>query len=158
MPGPGARGRTGHRVPGPHRPRREKSVVRSPTGKAAVTYRVVSGVVRASGDPIGDPEAWPGWAIGPWLAEARAHGSLPAGLARVRTRDVIRGRRSSHGSPGGSPEPASSLARRRRAVETAHSTSIAAIAARCSLPARFSFTSTSATIDAMTAPAVTRAP
>jgi len=25
----------------------------------------------ASGDPIGDPEAWPG-AIEPWLAEARA--------------------------------------------------------------------------------------
>ncbi|WP_237536721.1 phosphatidylglycerol lysyltransferase domain-containing protein, partial [Streptomyces sp. SID5785] len=38
--------------------RREKSVVWSPTGKAAVTYRVVSGVSLASGDPIGDPEAW----------------------------------------------------------------------------------------------------
>ncbi|WP_328783337.1 phosphatidylglycerol lysyltransferase domain-containing protein [Streptomyces canus] len=57
--------------------RREKSVVWSPTGKAAVTYRVVSGVSLASGDPIGDPEAWPG-AIEPWLAEARAHGWLPA--------------------------------------------------------------------------------
>ena len=31
----------------------------------------------ASGDPIGDPEAWPG-AIDPWLAEARAHGWIPA--------------------------------------------------------------------------------
>ncbi|MFF3708515.1 phosphatidylglycerol lysyltransferase domain-containing protein [Streptomyces phaeochromogenes] len=57
--------------------RREKSVVWSPTGKAAVVYRVVSGVSLASGDPIGDPEAWPG-AIDLWLAEARAHGWIPA--------------------------------------------------------------------------------
>ena len=57
--------------------RREKSVVWSPTGKAAVAYRVVGGVSLASGDPIGDPEAWPG-AIAPWLAEARAHGWIPA--------------------------------------------------------------------------------
>ncbi|WP_187285043.1 phosphatidylglycerol lysyltransferase domain-containing protein [Streptomyces sp. OR43] len=59
--------------------RREKSVVRSPTGKAAVAYRVVGGVSLASGDPIGDPEAWPG-AIGPWLAEAREHGWIPAAM------------------------------------------------------------------------------
>ncbi|MFG2358478.1 phosphatidylglycerol lysyltransferase domain-containing protein [Streptomyces sp. NPDC048521] len=57
--------------------RREKSVVWSPTGKAAVAYRVVGGVSLASGDPIGDPEAWPG-AIAPWLAKARAHGWIPA--------------------------------------------------------------------------------
>ncbi|KAA0921412.1 phosphatidylglycerol lysyltransferase domain-containing protein, partial [Streptomyces apricus] len=57
--------------------RREKSVVWSPTGKAAVVHRVVGGVSLASGDPVGDPEAWPG-AIGPWLAEARAHGWIPA--------------------------------------------------------------------------------
>ncbi|MFD5101137.1 phosphatidylglycerol lysyltransferase domain-containing protein [Streptomyces albidochromogenes] len=57
--------------------RREKSAVWSPTGKAAVTYRVVGGVSLASGDPIGDPEAWPG-AIEPWLAEAREHGWIPA--------------------------------------------------------------------------------
>ncbi len=57
--------------------RREKSVVWSPTGKAAVAYRVVGGVSLASGDPLGDPEAWPG-AITPWLAEARAHGWIPA--------------------------------------------------------------------------------
>ncbi|MFH8803578.1 phosphatidylglycerol lysyltransferase domain-containing protein [Streptomyces sp. NPDC017936] len=57
--------------------RREKSVRWSPTGKAAVAYRVVGGVSLASGDPLGDPEAWPG-AIGPWLAEARAHGWVPA--------------------------------------------------------------------------------
>lgn len=57
--------------------RREKSVVWSPTGKAAVAYRVVGGVSLASGDPLGDPEAWPG-AIVPWLAQARAHGWIPA--------------------------------------------------------------------------------
>ncbi|MFB9389415.1 phosphatidylglycerol lysyltransferase domain-containing protein [Streptomyces coeruleoprunus] len=57
--------------------RREKSVVWSPSGKAAVTYRVVNGVSLASGDPIGDPEAWPG-AIEPWLAQAREHGWVPA--------------------------------------------------------------------------------
>ncbi|MET9495528.1 phosphatidylglycerol lysyltransferase domain-containing protein [Streptomyces sp. NPDC006552] len=57
--------------------RREKSVVWSPTGKAAVTYRVIGGVSLASGDPIGDPEAWPG-AIEPWLAQARVHGWIPA--------------------------------------------------------------------------------
>ncbi|MFD3948059.1 phosphatidylglycerol lysyltransferase domain-containing protein [Streptomyces sp. NPDC058579] len=57
--------------------RREKSVVWSPSAKAAVAYRVVGGVSLASGDPIGDPEAWPG-AIEPWLAEAREHGWIPA--------------------------------------------------------------------------------
>ncbi|MEW2165733.1 phosphatidylglycerol lysyltransferase domain-containing protein [Streptomyces sp. NPDC007084] len=57
--------------------RREKSVVWSPTGKAAVAYRVVGGVSLAAGDPLGDPEAWPG-AIEPWLAEAREHGWIPA--------------------------------------------------------------------------------
>ncbi|MDQ1011253.1 lysyl-tRNA synthetase class 2 [Streptomyces sp. V4I23] len=57
--------------------RREKSVVWSPTGKAAVAYRVVGGVSLASDNPIGDPEAWPG-AIEPWLAEAREHGWIPA--------------------------------------------------------------------------------
>lgn len=63
--------------------RREKSVVWSPTGKAAVAYRVVGGVSLASGDPLGDPEAWPG-AIVPWLAEARTHGWIPAWWAPAR--------------------------------------------------------------------------
>lgn len=40
--------------------RREKSVIWSPSEKAAIAYRVVGGVSLASGDPIGDPEAWPG--------------------------------------------------------------------------------------------------
>ncbi|MET7286296.1 phosphatidylglycerol lysyltransferase domain-containing protein [Streptomyces sp. NPDC005573] len=57
--------------------RRDKAVIFSPSGKAALTYRVVSGVSLASGDPIGDPEAWPG-AIDAWLAEARRHAWTPA--------------------------------------------------------------------------------
>ncbi|MFE0420878.1 phosphatidylglycerol lysyltransferase domain-containing protein [Streptomyces sp. NPDC058953] len=57
--------------------RRDKSVVWSPTEKSAVTYRVVGGVSLASGDPIGDPEAWPG-AIDRWLAQAREHGWIPS--------------------------------------------------------------------------------
>jgi lysyl-tRNA synthetase class 2 len=57
--------------------RDDKSVIWSPTGKACVCYRVVSGVMLASGDPIGDPEAWPG-AIGPFLDEAARHAWAPA--------------------------------------------------------------------------------
>jgi lysyl-tRNA synthetase, class II len=57
--------------------RDDKSVIWSPTGKACVSYRVVSGVMLASGDPIGDPEAWPG-AIGPFLDEAARHAWAPA--------------------------------------------------------------------------------
>jgi lysyl-tRNA synthetase, class II len=57
--------------------RRDKSVIWSPSGKSAITYRVLGGVSLASGDPIGDPEAWPG-AIGAWLAEARRHAWVPA--------------------------------------------------------------------------------
>ncbi|MFE5948323.1 phosphatidylglycerol lysyltransferase domain-containing protein [Streptomyces sp. NPDC056480] len=68
--------------------RREKSVVWSPSEKAAVTYRVVGGVSLASGDPIGDPEAWPG-AIEPWLAEAREHGWIPAVMGASEEAGVI---------------------------------------------------------------------
>jgi lysyl-tRNA synthetase class 2 len=57
--------------------RDDKSVIWSPTGKACVCYRVVSGVMLASGDPIGDPEAWPG-AIAPFLDEAARHAWAPA--------------------------------------------------------------------------------
>jgi lysyl-tRNA synthetase, class II len=59
--------------------RTDKAVMFSPTGKAAVTYRALGGVSLASGDPIGDPEAWPG-AIDAWLEEARDHGWVPAVL------------------------------------------------------------------------------
>ncbi|MGH6655516.1 MAG: phosphatidylglycerol lysyltransferase domain-containing protein [Actinocrinis sp.] len=57
--------------------RRDKAVVFSPSGKAAVAYRVVAGVSLASGDPLGDPEAWPG-AIDAWLTEAYQHAWTPA--------------------------------------------------------------------------------
>ncbi|WP_441250808.1 phosphatidylglycerol lysyltransferase domain-containing protein [Kitasatospora sp. McL0602] len=57
--------------------RRDKSVLFSPTGKAAISYRVISGVMLASGDPVGDVEAWPG-AIKVFMAEARAHAWVPA--------------------------------------------------------------------------------
>src|SRR5262249_40534068 len=52
--------------------RRDKSVIWSPSGKACIAYRVLSGVMLASGDPLGDPEAWPG-AITAFLEEADRH-------------------------------------------------------------------------------------
>ena len=57
--------------------RRDKSVVWSPSGKAGIGYRVVSGVMLASGDPIGDREAWPG-AITEFLRVAAEHAWVPA--------------------------------------------------------------------------------
>ncbi|CAM5455754.1 phosphatidylglycerol lysyltransferase domain-containing protein [Streptomyces abikoensis] len=57
--------------------RRDKSAVFSPSGKAAVSYRVVSGVMLASGDPIGDVEAWPG-AIEKFMELAKRHSWTPA--------------------------------------------------------------------------------
>lgn len=57
--------------------RRDKSVVWSPTAKSAITYRVVHGVALASGDPIGDPEAWPG-AITAFQQLAEEHAWVPA--------------------------------------------------------------------------------
>jgi lysyl-tRNA synthetase class 2 len=57
--------------------RHDKSVVWSPSGKSCIGYRVVSGVMLASGDPIGDPEAWPG-AIHAFLDEAARHAWVPA--------------------------------------------------------------------------------
>jgi lysyl-tRNA synthetase class 2 len=57
--------------------RADKAALFSESGKAAISYRVVSGVMLASGDPIGDPEAWPG-AIQAFLREARRHAWVPA--------------------------------------------------------------------------------
>ncbi len=57
--------------------RRDKTAVFSPSGKAAVTYRVVNGVTLASGDPIGDPEAWSP-AIEAWLDLALRYAWTPA--------------------------------------------------------------------------------
>lgn len=39
--------------------REDKSVLWSSTRKAAITYRVVGGCILSSGDPIGNPDAWP---------------------------------------------------------------------------------------------------
>jgi lysyl-tRNA synthetase class 2 len=57
--------------------RDDKSVIWSPSGKSCVCYRVVSGVMLAAGDPIGDPEAWPG-AMAVFLEEAARHAWRPA--------------------------------------------------------------------------------
>ncbi|MFF8726536.1 bifunctional lysylphosphatidylglycerol synthetase/lysine--tRNA ligase LysX [Streptomyces sp. NPDC015171] len=57
--------------------RRDKAVVFSPSGKAAVAYRVEAGCCLAGGDPVGDPEAWP-HAIDAWLGIARRHAWAPA--------------------------------------------------------------------------------
>lgn len=53
--------------------RRDKAAVFAKSGKAAVMYRVEIGVCLASGDPIGDPEAWP-HAIAAWQALADEYG------------------------------------------------------------------------------------
>lgn len=60
--------------------RRDKAVVFAPGNDAAIAYRVVNGVSLASGDPLGDPVAWPA-AIQSWLTEARRYGWSPAVLS-----------------------------------------------------------------------------
>ncbi|HEX4787857.1 MAG TPA: phosphatidylglycerol lysyltransferase domain-containing protein [Actinospica sp.] len=57
--------------------RRDKSVLFSPSGKACIAYRVVAGVMLASGDPVGDPEAWPG-AIREFCDRADKYAWIPA--------------------------------------------------------------------------------
>jgi lysyl-tRNA synthetase class 2 len=59
--------------------RDDRAAVFSPSGKAAISYRVVGTVSLAAGDPLGDPEAWPG-AISAWLEEAKEYGWVPAVL------------------------------------------------------------------------------
>ncbi len=56
--------------------RRDKSVVFASSGRAAITYRVEVGVCLASGDPIGDPRAWP-QAIAAWLSLCKTYGWAP---------------------------------------------------------------------------------
>ncbi|WP_082971027.1 bifunctional lysylphosphatidylglycerol synthetase/lysine--tRNA ligase LysX [Mycobacterium sp. E3298] len=56
--------------------RRDKSVVFAPSGRAAITYRVEVGVCLASGDPIGEPRAWP-QAIDAWLGLCQTYGWAP---------------------------------------------------------------------------------
>lgn len=59
--------------------RADKSAVFSPSGKSAITYRTLAGVALASGDPVGDPEAW-GGAAEVFLARCAASGWVPAVL------------------------------------------------------------------------------
>lgn len=56
--------------------RRDKSVIFAPSGRAAITYRVEVGVCLASGDPVGDPRAWP-QAISAWLDLCQTYGWAP---------------------------------------------------------------------------------
>ena len=56
--------------------RRDKSVVFASNGRAAITYRVEVGVCLASGDPIGDPRAWP-QVVEAWLQLCEAYGWAP---------------------------------------------------------------------------------
>ncbi|GBE67852.1 lysylphosphatidylglycerol biosynthesis bifunctional protein LysX [Mycobacterium sp. MFM001] len=56
--------------------RRDKSVIFAPSGRAAITYRVEVGVCLASGDPVGDPRAWP-QVIDAWLQLCQTYGWAP---------------------------------------------------------------------------------
>jgi lysyl-tRNA synthetase, class II len=56
--------------------RRDKSVVFAQSGRAAITFRVEVGVCLASGDPVGDPRAWP-QAIDAWLGLCKSYGWAP---------------------------------------------------------------------------------
>ncbi|MGH3676310.1 MAG: bifunctional lysylphosphatidylglycerol synthetase/lysine--tRNA ligase LysX [Mycobacterium sp.] len=56
--------------------RRDKAVVFAPNGRAAIAYRVEVGVCLASGDPVGDPKAWP-QAIEAWLRLCQEYGWAP---------------------------------------------------------------------------------
>ncbi len=56
--------------------RRDKAVVFADNARAAITHRVEAGVCLASGDPIGDPRAWPA-AIDAWLRLCQTYGWAP---------------------------------------------------------------------------------
>jgi lysyl-tRNA synthetase class 2 len=64
--------------------RRDKSVIFAPNGRAAITYRVEVGVCLASGDPIGDPRAWPA-AIAAWLQRCSEYGWAPGVMGASST-------------------------------------------------------------------------
>jgi lysyl-tRNA synthetase class 2 len=57
--------------------RRDKSVIWSTTRKAAIAYRVVGSCAIASGDPIGNPDAWP-LVIHDFLLLCKRNGWTPA--------------------------------------------------------------------------------
>ncbi|GEE00504.1 lysylphosphatidylglycerol biosynthesis bifunctional protein LysX [Gordonia spumicola] len=59
--------------------RRDKAVVFSPDGRAAITYRVELSTAVAGGDPIGDPDSWPD-VIAEYMSLAEKYGWHPAVL------------------------------------------------------------------------------
>ncbi len=63
--------------------RRDRAVIMSPDGRAAVSYRVVASVSLAAADPLGDPASWPA-AISEWKSEARRYGWIPAVISAGR--------------------------------------------------------------------------
>ena len=100
--------------------RRDKSVVFAPNGRAAITYRVEVGVCLASGDPVGDPKAWP-QAIEAWLRLCQVYGWAPGvmGASSAGGRGVPRSgpqraatRRRGHPAPGQLPAVGPRYARR----------------------------------------------
>ncbi|MBZ5735048.1 phosphatidylglycerol lysyltransferase domain-containing protein [Nocardioides sp. TRM66260-LWL] len=59
--------------------RRDRCLLALPTGRAAVSYRVLGTVSLAAGDPLGEPDCWPD-AIAAWLEECESYGWSPAVL------------------------------------------------------------------------------
>ncbi|MGQ4538407.1 bifunctional lysylphosphatidylglycerol synthetase/lysine--tRNA ligase LysX [Dermabacteraceae bacterium P7074] len=57
--------------------RRDKTLIFSPDGRAAIAYRVIGSVALASGDPVGPASAWPA-AIAEFMNRARLYGWVPA--------------------------------------------------------------------------------
>ena len=89
--------------------RRDKAVVFAPNGRAAITYRVEVGVCLASGDPVGDPKAWP-QAIDAWLACARRTAGRPGVMGASSA--------GAAGLPRGRPQRAANSATRRSCIRT----------------------------------------
>jgi lysyl-tRNA synthetase class 2 len=58
---------------------RDNAVSFTDDRRAAIVYRVEVGVSLASGDPIGDPDAWP-QAVDAWLRLCRVYGWTPAAM------------------------------------------------------------------------------
>lgn len=59
--------------------RDDRSVIFSPSGQSAISYRVIGTVSFAAGDPLGNPADW-SEAVRVWLEEARSYGWTPANL------------------------------------------------------------------------------
>lgn len=60
--------------------RDDRSIVRSPDGRAAVSYGVAAGASIVGGDPLGDPHSWPA-AIQAWLKLCATYGWTPGAIS-----------------------------------------------------------------------------